>query len=101
MKKDSKELIAPLLGALRSYSRLQEVRDCEFFLDGRDFIHFHETNDGVIADVLLSKGRVSMAVSSAQDQAELMDRIESRLESIEAHTRLRGRNRKRERTRDA
>lgn len=85
MRQDTKELIEPLLTALRGYSMLTEVRDCEFSLDGRDFVHFHETNDGVIADVLLSKGRVSMAVSAAQDQADLLGRIESRLESLERH----------------
>ena len=89
MRESTKEVIAPLLRALRAYSRIEEVRDCEFFLDGRDFIHFHETEDGVVADVLLSKGRVSMAASTAQHQDDLLDRIESRLESLEHHARRR------------
>ena len=98
MKEETRKLLSPLLDSLRGYSRLQEVRDCEFFLDGRDFVHFHETNDGVIADVLLSRGRVSMAVTGEREQAELLERIASRLESLEAHGRRRGK-RKRERRR--
>jgi len=96
----TKELVAPLLNALRSCSRLKEDRDCEFFLDGRDFVHFHETNDGVIADVLLAKGRVSVDVSTAHQQADLLSRIESRLESLEHRGRRDGKARRRGR-RDA
>jgi len=85
MKQSTIELISPLLSALRAYSVLDEIRIAAFHLNGRDFIHFHETDDGVIADVLLDRGRVSMSVSNASDQAELLERIESRLSSLESH----------------
>jgi len=101
VKEDTRELLAPLLSVLRGYSRLEEVAECEFFLHGRDFIHFHETDDGVIADVLLAKGRVSMAVSTSQQQADLLGRIESQLESLERHGHRRGGNRGRDGRRDS
>ena len=84
MKNETLNQIAPLLGALRGYSMLDEVHAAAFHLNGRDFIHFHETSDGVVADVLLAKGRVSMSVWSASEQAELLDRIEARLKSLDS-----------------
>ena len=89
MKTGTKQIIEPLLRALRSYPVLEEVHETEFYLNGRDFIHFHETDDGVIADVLLSKGRVSMSVGTTSEQAELLERVEARLESLEDHRRQR------------
>ncbi len=93
MKQVTAELLAPLLGALRGYSTLDEVKPATFHLRGRDFIHFHETPDGVVADVLLARGRVHMPVSTSREQAELLERIEHQLASLEAH----GRQRKRQR----
>ena len=85
MKENTRRIIAPLLAVLRGYPMLEEVREAEFYLHGRDFIHFHETPDGVIADVLLSKARVSMSVVSSDEQAELLERIEDRLSALEQH----------------
>ena len=96
MRESTKQTIAPLLGVLRSYAMLEEVREAEFYLRGVDFVHFHETADGVIADVLLAKGRVSMPVRDSSEQAELLERIESRLSSLEEHAKHRqGRKKKR------
>ena len=85
MKQAIAELLAPLLGALRGYSMLDEVKPATFHLRGRDFIHFHETPDGVVADVLLARGRVHMSVCTSSEQAELLERIENRLASLEEH----------------
>jgi len=85
MKQVTAELLAPLLRALRGYSMLDEVKPATFHLRGRDFIHFHEAPDGVVADVLLARGRVHMSVSTTAEQAELLERIESQLASLEAH----------------
>jgi hypothetical protein len=101
MKKSTKEVIEPLLRVLRSYPVLEEVRAAEFYLKGRDFIHFHETDDGVVADVLLSRGRVSMPVDSPGEQAELLEKVESRFKSLEEHDRQRHGNRNRVRRRGA
>ena len=96
MKDSTLEAIAPLLNALRAYSVLDEIRPTAFHLKGRDFIHFHETALGVVADVLLSKGRVQMPVSSDAEQAELLERIELQLSSLQARG-VRGRSRTRRR----
>jgi hypothetical protein len=70
---------------------LQEVRPAEFRLDDRNFVHFHEEPKGVFADVLLTKGRVNMPVSSPAEQAELLERIDQILESLELRERKRER----------
>ena len=85
MKDATLQVLDPLLQALRSYSVLDEVRPASFHLGGRDFIHFHETPVGPVADALLTKGRVSMPVSTGSEQAELLERIDLQLSSLEAH----------------
>ena len=54
-------------------------------------MHFHEVPDRVVADVLLNTGRVSMRVTSPAQQAELIERIDDILESLEVHARDRKR----------
>lgn len=86
MKDSTLETLAPLLGVLRAYPILSEVRPTAFHLDGRDFIHFHEEPEGLFADVGLSKGRVRMPVSTQAEQAELLGRIEEKLSSLESRS---------------
>lgn len=84
--------IAPLLAVLRANRALREIQPTTFHLNGRDFVHFHDHPDGVVADVRLSKGIVRMPVSSPEGQAELLERIEERLSSIELRARGRARS---------
>jgi hypothetical protein len=76
--------IAPLLEILRANPALREVRPTMFHLNGRNFVHFHDYPDGVVADVRLVKGVVRMPVSSPEGQAEFLDRIEECLSSVES-----------------
>lgn len=85
MKTTSLETIAPLLTQLRAHPSLHEIRPTEFQVNGRDFLHFHDGDHGVFADVLLANGRIHMPVSSPGEQGALMDRIEEVLESLELH----------------
>lgn len=87
MKQATLDAIVPLLEVLRAHPALREARPTEFELDGREFVHFHDEPDGVVADVRLAKGRVSMPVSSSAEQAELLDRIDESLSSLEARER--------------
>lgn len=87
MKDSTLETLAPLLRVLRGNPILEEVRPTAFHLDAQDFIHFHEEPEGLFADVRLSKGRVRMPVSTRSEQAELLERIESKLPSLESHSR--------------
>jgi hypothetical protein len=89
--------IAPLLDALRAHPALLEVRPTEFQLDGRDFLHFHDEPEGVVADVRLAEGRVSMPVSSSAEQAEFLDRIDHALSSFDVRLRDRQRRHRRRR----
>src|SRR5688500_11076879 len=84
MKAATLECIGPLLAVLRGYSVLNEVRPAVFHRDGRDFIHFHVTSDGIVADVRLAKGQVRMPVSTAAGQSELLGRIEDALAAMES-----------------
>ncbi len=95
MKDSTLETLATLLGVLRAYPVLDEVRLTAFHRNGRDFIHFHEGSEGLFADVRLSKGRVRMPVSTRAEQAELLERIEEKLSSLESHS-----SRKRQKKRD-
>ena len=97
MKQATLDAIAPLLEVLRAHPALSEVRPTEFQIDGRDFLHFHEEPGGVVADVRLAEGRVSLPVSSGAEQGELLERIDESLSSLEARERdrlRRGRGRR-------
>jgi hypothetical protein len=91
VKQATLDAIAPLLEVLRAHPALREVRPTEFQVDGRDFLHFHEDDHGVDADVLLTEGRVSLPVSSSAEQTELLERIGPELASLEARARDRQR----------
>ena len=97
MKRATLDRIAPLLDALRAHPALLEVRPTEFQLEGRDFLHFHDEPDGVVADVRLAEGRVSMPVSSSSEQAEFLDRIDQTLASLDVRVRDRQRRGRRQR----
>lgn len=101
MKDSTIEILAPLLNVLRGYPVLEEARPTAFHLDGRDFIHFHEESDGLFADVRLSKGRLHLPVSTPSEQAELLDRIEQILFSLDSHSRGRHQGKKGKHGQDA
>lgn len=94
MKDSSLKRTARLLEALRAHPALYEVRPTHFLLDGKEFLHFHDQADGIVADVRLAKGRVSMPVASDTEQGELMDRIDRSLASLVSRTRDRKRRRR-------
>jgi hypothetical protein len=79
--------VAPLLAQLRANPALRERRPGHFHLSGREFLHFHDDPDGVFADVRLSEGFVRLRVSTGSEQADLLDRIEACLSSVEARAR--------------
>jgi hypothetical protein len=85
MKTAALERLAPLLAVLRRNSSLREVQPTVFHLAGHDFIHFHETPDGVVADVRLVKGQIRMPAATDAEQAELLERIDATLAKLEAH----------------
>jgi hypothetical protein len=91
MREATLVLIAPLLRILRANPALSEVRPTVFHLDGRDFVHFHDDPDGVVADVRPAKGVVRVPVSSPEGQAELLDQIDECLSSVGSRTRDRAR----------
>lgn len=94
VREETLDKLAPLLSVLRGYTVLQEVRAGVFHLDGKDFVHFHDDPDGLWADVRLARGRVRRSVVDAASQADLLDEIESRLDSIERRTRFRRTNKR-------
>lgn len=91
MREVTQKKLAPLLSVLRGYSVLREVREGSFHLHGKDFIHFHDEPDGLWADVRLAQGRVRRSVADSASQADLVEEIGSRLDSLERRHSLRKR----------
>lgn len=86
--------IAPLLEQLRARPALREMRPGVFHLKSRAFLHFHDDPSGVFADVRLADDFVRLRVSTRSEQADLLDRIDSCLSTIEARSRARRRRRR-------
>ena len=100
MKRAVATQLAPLMEALRAHPVLREVREAHFHLHGREFLHFHDEPDGVVADVRLATGRVRLPAASRSDQAELLERVDRTLEALESRERGRRRSERRRRPRN-
>ena len=86
MKSTTLDRIAPVLAILRANPALREVRPAVFHLHGRDFVHFHDEEEGLVADVHLAKGQIRMPVATQQEQADLLERIDQTLAALERHS---------------
>lgn len=87
--------IAPLLESLRARPALREKRPGVFYLRSRAFLHFHDDESGVFADVRLAGEFVRLPVSSASEQSDLLEQIDDCLSTIESRSTGRRRARKR------
>jgi hypothetical protein len=87
--------IGPLLAELRSRDALRESRPGVFALRSKPFLHFHDDPSGVFADVRLAASFVRMPVSTASQQADLLERIDEFLADIETRATDRRRGRRR------
>jgi hypothetical protein len=81
---DTLSRIAPLLAQIRARSALREGRPGVFELNSRAFLHFHDDPSGVFADVRLAEGFVRMRVTTSSEQADLPDRIDDCLSTVES-----------------
>jgi hypothetical protein len=88
---DTLARIAPLLAELRARPVLRERRPGVFELKSRAFLHFHDDPSGIFADVRLAEDFVRLRVTTASEQADLLDRIDECLSAVES--RARGRRR--------
>ena len=79
--------IAPLLEALREHPALREPRPGVFTLKSRAFLHFHDDEAGVFADVKLHGEFVRMRVSDAGEQGDLLAAIDECVGAGEERTR--------------
>lgn len=86
MKDSTLARIAPLLEELRRHPSLREARPTVFYLNDREFLHFHDVRDGVFADVRLARVFLRLPVSTPAEQLELLGRIDECLSSLDAHT---------------
>ena len=89
--------IASLLEALRARTALREARPGVFTLGSRAFLHFHDDPSGIFADVRLADTFVRLPVTSASEQADLLDRIDDCLTAAEERAGGRGRGRRKAR----
>jgi hypothetical protein len=86
---DALARIAPLLAELRARPVLRERRPGVFELRSRAFLHFHDDPSGIFADVRLAEDFVRLPVTSGSEQADLLDRIDECVSSVEARSRER------------
>jgi len=82
-----------LLEELRARPALEEKRPGVFYLKSRAFLHFHDDARGIFADVRLADDFVRLAVTSASQQADLLDRIDDCVSTIEERSTDRRRRR--------
>lgn len=75
--------IEPLLIDLRNIDVLSERRPGIFYTGRKEFLHFHELPDAMVADLFLPNERVRLPVSSRSEQLELLDRIWPTIENLE------------------
>jgi hypothetical protein len=87
------ERIAPLLEDLRARPALREQRPGVFTLKSRALLHCHDDPAGVFADVRLSDDFERLRVSTGSEQADLLERIDARLSSVEGRSADRRRRR--------
>ena len=87
--------IQPLLEDLRSRTVLREARPGIFTLQSRAFIHFHDDDAGIFADVRLADAFVRMPVTSRLEQADLLERVDECLSTVESGETERRRHRRR------
>jgi hypothetical protein len=86
--------IPRLLEELRERPVLREKRPGVFYLKYRAFLHFHDDPSGVFADVRLADEFVRLPVTSRSEQADLLDRIDDCLSTIESRSTDRDRRRR-------
>lgn len=89
MKHAGRETLArlfPLLQELRARPELRERRVGVFTLRSRAFLHFHEDPGGVYADVRLAEDFVRLPVTSREQQAELVARVDAHLARLTTGT---------------
>jgi hypothetical protein len=88
--------ISRLLEELRRRAVLRERRPGCFEFRSRAFLHFHDDPSGIYADVRLADEFVRLPVTSASQQADLLDRIDDCLSAAESRDtgRRRGKERR-------
>jgi hypothetical protein len=72
---DALDELEPLLTELRALPELGERSRGVFYRGSKAFLHFHEDPAGLFADVRLGQDFERLPVSSARQQAELLDRV--------------------------
>jgi hypothetical protein len=85
--------ISLLLEELRARPVLRERRPGVFELKSRAFLHFHDDPSGVFADVRLAEDFVRLPVTTRSQQADLLERIDDCLSTIESRATDRRRRR--------
>jgi hypothetical protein len=74
------ESLAPLLQKIRLLPELKEKKPGVFYRKSRAFLHFHEDDGRIYADVRLDGSDFQrLPCSSARDQAALITTIRSRV----------------------
>jgi len=72
-----------VLRELRSFATLVERSPGAFDSGRGHFLHFHDTSDGIVADLFLASGRVRVPANTDTEQAELLALVDESLSGAE------------------
>lgn len=87
---ESANRLEGVLRELRAFGSLIERSPGSFDAGRKHFLHFHDTPDGIVADVFLASGRVRVPADSDTEQAELLALVDDALAGAERRTRASG-----------
>ena len=80
---DTLATLADLLEALRQRTTLKEKSPGIFYLKSSAFLHFHDDDEGIFADVKLDRANYSRhRVSTRQERQSLLRKIDRCLNSL-------------------
>jgi hypothetical protein len=79
---DALNALEPLLARLRSIGQLKEKKRGIFYFQNRSFLHFHEDQAGLFADVSAGGKSWRLRVSDPAERDALLETIEAALSSI-------------------
>jgi hypothetical protein len=74
--------LEPLLAELRKLPQLRERNRGSFSRGSHAFLHFHEDSGDFFVDVRLDSKFTRARVTSLDEQADLLSRIEAALQSV-------------------
>jgi hypothetical protein len=74
--------LEPLLKRLRTFTTLKEKSRGIFYYKSKAFLHFHEDEQGLFADVSINASWTRFSVNSATDYRQLIEVVKTEITAI-------------------